>query len=100
MATLNGLFRSGKVKAAYLKRDATLREISNKALSIDELDKEIPNSRTFNRLKSSANKSIEELKLSNSELDILLANKNPDISNDESYIEDQKQLRKQEFFVN
>ena len=96
MATFNDLIRSGKVKAAYLKRDATLGEISNKTLSIVDLDKETPNFRTFDRLETNANKSLEELKLANSELRILLANENPDISNDESYITDQKQLRKQD----
>ena len=99
MATFNDLIRSGKVKAAYLKREAILKELNRKVLNIDELDKETPNVRTFSRLETNANKSLDELKLINSELDILLANENHDISNDESYIADQKQLRKQEFLL-
>ena len=82
MATFNELIRSCKVKAAYLKRDATLKELSRKALSIDELDKETPNVRTFTRLESNANKSLEELKVANRELDILLYKTNPDFRNE------------------
>ena len=99
MATFNDLIKSGKVKAAFLKRDVTLKELSRKALSIDELDKVTPNVRTFERLETNANNSLDELKIINTELDLLLVNENPDISNDESYIADQKQLRKQEFLL-
>ena len=97
MATFNDLIKSGKVKAAFLKRRATLREINNKALSIDELDKETPYVKTFERLETNAIKSLEELKAVCSDLNIVLENENPDIANDESYIADQKQLRKHEF---
>ena len=99
MASFNDLIKSGKAKATYLKREAILREINNKALSIDELDKENPNVRTFERLETNANKSLEKLKLASSELNIILENENPDIANEESYIADQKQLRKQEFLL-
>ena len=52
MATFNDLIRSGKVKAAYLKREATLKELSCKVLNIDELDKNNPKVRTFSRLEA------------------------------------------------
>ena len=97
MATFNDLIRSGKVKAAFLNRDAILKEIRNKALSIDELDKETPNVRTFTRLESNANKSLEELKVANRELDILLFEANPDFRNEENYIADQKLVIDKEF---
>ena len=99
MATFNDLIKTSKVKAAYLKRNATLREINNKALSIDELDKETPNVKTFERLETNAIKSLEELKAVCSDLNIALENENPNIAKDESYIADQKQLRKEEFLL-
>ena len=99
MASFTDLIKTGKIKAAFLKRNATLKELSRKALSIDELDKETPNVTTFSRLETNANNSLDELKTINIELDILLESENPDIANDESYIADQKQLRKQEFSV-
>ena len=52
MATFNDLIKSDKVKAAFLKRNATLRKLNNKALSIDELDKETPNVRTFGTVRA------------------------------------------------
>ena len=99
MATFTDLIKSSKVKAAFLKKNATLREINNKALSIDELDKETPNVKTFERLEKNAIKSLEELKAVCSDLNIALENENPNIAKDESYIADQKQLRKEEFLL-
>ena len=66
MATFNDLIRSGKVKAVFLKRDVTLKELSHKALSIDELDKETPNVMTFSRLETNANNSLDELQITTS----------------------------------
>ena len=97
MAEFDELIKSGKIQAAYLQRQATLKEISQKVLSIKELDQANPNSRTFNRLESNANKSIYELKLANRELNIQLYKANPDIDNDESYMTDQKLVREQQF---
>ena len=61
MASFTDLIKTGKIKAAFLKRNATLKELSRKALSIDELDKETPNVTTFSRLETNANKSLDEL---------------------------------------
>ena len=95
MAEFTDLIKSGKIQAAYLQREATLKEISRNVLSIEELDQENPNSRTFNRLESNANKLLDELKLANRELDILLEKANPDFDKDESYKADQKLVREQ-----
>ena len=97
MAEFTELIKSGKIQAAYLQRQATLEEISRNVLLIKDLDQANPNSRTFNRLESNANKSLDELKLANRELEIRLHKVNPDINNDESYIADQKFVRKQQF---
>ena len=90
MAEFTELIKSGKIQAAYLQRQATLKEISRNVLLIKDLDQENPNSRISNRLESNANKSLDELKLANRELDILLDKANLDFVNDESYIADQK----------
>ena len=97
MAEFTDLIKSGKIPAAYLHRDAILKDISQKVLLIQELDQEKPNSRTFGRLESNANKSLDELKLAIRDLDILLTKENSDISNDKSYIADQITVRTQEF---
>ena len=97
MAEFTELIKSGKIQTAYLQRQATLKEISQIVLSIKDLDQSNPNSRTFNRLESHANISIDELKLANRELNILLDKANPDIDKDESYKADQKLVREQQF---
>ena len=97
MAEFTTLIKSGKIQTAYLQRQATLKEIGRNVLLIKDLDQENPNSRTFNRLESNANKSLEELKLGNRELNIQLHKANPDIDNDESYKADQKLVREQQF---
>ena len=97
MATFTDLIKSSKVKAAFLKRNATLREINNKALSIDELDKETPNVKTFERLETNAIKSLEELKAVCSDLNIVLENENSDIANDESYIANKNNSKNMNF---
>ena len=97
MATFNQLIKSGKVKAAYLKRQATLEQINRNVLSINNLDQETPNVRTFIRLESNANKTLEELKVANIELDTLLFEANPDFRNEENYIADQKLVIDKEF---
>ena len=56
MATFNELIKSGKIRQAYLQRLATTEEISQKILSIKALDQENPNSGTFNKLETNANK--------------------------------------------
>ena len=99
MAEFTTIIKSGKIQAAYLQRQATLTEISQNVLLIKDLDQENPNSRTFNRLESNANKSIDELKLANRELNIQLHKANPDIDNDESYKADQKLVREQQFLL-
>ena len=99
MTEFTDLIKSGNIRKAYSQRQATLNEISQNVLSIKELDQENPNSRTFNRLESNANKSLDELKLANRELDILLDKANPDIDNDESYKADQKLVREQQFLL-
>ena len=98
MATFTELIKSGKIQAAYSQRQAILNEISRNVLLIKDLDQENPNSRTFNRLESNANKSIEELKVANRELDILLFEANPDFRDEENYIADQKMLENKSFY--
>ena len=99
MADFTELIKSGKINSAYLQRQATLKEISQYVLLLKELDQENPNSRTFNRLDSNANKSLDELKLANRELNIQLDNTNPDINNEEFYKADQKLAREQQFLL-
>ena len=72
MAEFTTLIKSGKIQTAYLQRQATLGEIGQSVLLIKDLDQDNPNSRTFNRLESNANKSIVELKLASRELNMLL----------------------------
>ena len=97
MATFKDLIKSGKVQAAYLHRGAILDEIYKNVLSIEKLDQETPNVRTFDRLETNANKSLEELKLAKRELYILLEQANHDIKDDEEYIADQKLVLDNEF---
>ena len=99
MAEFNTLIKSSKIQTAYFERNATLDEISQNILSIKALDQENPKSRTFSRLESNANKSLEELKLANRKLTLLLMNANSNYSNDESYKTDQKRVREQEFLL-
>ena len=99
MADFTTLIKSSKIQAAYLQRQVTLEEISQNILSIKTLDQQNPNSRTFSRLESSASKSLEELKLANRELNLLLIKANPNFSDDESYKTDQKLVREQKFFL-
>ena len=97
MATFNELIKSGKVKAAYLKRQATLEQINRNVLSINNLDQETPNVRNFIRLESNAENTLEQLKEVNIELDTLLFEANPDFRNEENYIADQKLVIDKEF---
>ena len=97
MATFNELIKSGKIRQAYVQRLATTEEISQKILSIKALDQENLSSGTFNRLETNANKSLEDLKVANRDLDIQLYNINPNINDDESYIADIKLVRDKEF---
>ena len=97
MATFTDLIKSGKVQAAYLNREAILDEIDKNVLSIAKLDQETPKLRTFERQETNANKSLEELKLANRELYILLEQANHDIKDDEEYIADQKLVIDKEF---
>ena len=99
MAEFTELIKSGKIKAAYLQRQATLKELSQNVLLIKELDQENPNSRTFNRLESNANKLLDELKLVNGELDIQLIKANPDINNDDSHKIGSKTCKRTTVFV-
>ena len=68
MATFNDLIRSGKVKAAFLRRGAILNDTYKNVLSIEKLDQVTPNVRAFERQETNANKSLEELKLVKREL--------------------------------
>ena len=99
MAEFTELIKSGKIQAAYLQRQATLEQINQNVLSIKDLDQENPNSRTFNRLESNANKLLDEWKLADRELIIHLVKVNPDIKDDESYKADQKLARAQQFLL-
>ena len=62
MASFIDIIKSGKCKAAYLKRQAILEEINQNALSIKELDQDKPNDRIFTKLECNSNKSLEQLK--------------------------------------
>ena len=97
MAEFTTLITSGKIQTAYLQRQGTLEEISRNVLSIKDLDRVNLNSRTFNRLESFASKSLEELRLANRELDVLLMKANPNVIDDKSYKSDQKMVRERQF---
>ena len=91
------LIKSGKVRTAYLHRQALLGELKQNELLIKDLDQDSPNARTFARLESKANKALEEWKLADRELPIQLLNANPDIKDDKSYMADLKIARDQQF---
>ena len=97
MATFTDLIKSCKCKAAYLKRQATLEQINQNVLAINKLDQETPNVRTFIRLESNADKTLEQLKVANIELDTLMFEANPDFRNEENYIANQKLVVDKEF---
>ena len=97
MASFTERIKSGKIRQAYLQRHATIDEISQKILSIKALDQENPSSGTFKRLEINANKSLDELKVANRELEIQLYDVNPDIIDDESYNAYKKLVRDEEF---
>ena len=91
------LIKSGKVRTAYLHRQALLDQLKQNELLIKDLDQDTPNARTFTRLESNANKALEEWKVADRDLSIQLLNANPDIKNDKSYMADQKLARDQQF---
>ena len=99
MSSFNDLIKSGKIKAAFLLKQAKLTDINDKAQMINGLDTENPNSRSFNRLDSNADKSVSELKAAIEDLSILLRKANPDIAKDESYIADTKFNRSAVFVI-
>ena len=78
MADFTQLIKSGKFQTAYLKRWATSNQINENVLLIQGLDRENPDSGTFNRLESDANKLLEEWKAADRELDIYLVKANPE----------------------
>ena len=99
MADFTQLIKSGNTQKAYLKRWAILNQINKNVLLIQGLDSKNPDSTTFNRLESEANRLLQEYKIADRELDIHLAKANHDINNDEYYKADQKLARDQQFFV-
>ena len=97
MAKFNDQIKFGKCQAAYLKRNAILNDMYENVLSIESLDQVNPSLRTFQRQESSANRSLEELKVAKRELYILLEQANHNIKDDEEFIADQKEVIKDEF---
>ena len=97
MTEFTQIIKSGKSQTAYLHRQTLLDEIDRNVTLINDLDRENPIVRTFTRFEYNVNKSLDELKLANVELDTHLVKSNPDINNDESYKIDQKIVREQVF---
>ena len=97
MAEFTQLIKSGNTQKAYSHRQAILNEIKRNVSLIKELDQENPIARTFNRVETNVNESLNKLKLANIDLDTYLVKSNPDIYNDESYKIDQKSVNEQFF---
>ena len=57
MATFSELIKSGKIKAAYLKKQTALTDINRNVQLVNDLDKSTPNIRSFTRLDKSASES-------------------------------------------
>ena len=72
MASFEELIKSKGVQSAFLKKQAVVAELERQLQVINALDRDTPNSRSFNRVEVSANESLEELKGACRDLDILL----------------------------
>ena len=99
MATFNDLICSGKIKSAFVLKQAKLADITDKVQMINDLDKLSPKSRIFSRYETDANESLSELKAAIEDLYILLHKANPDIDNDESYKADLKLVSEQQLLL-
>ena len=97
MAKFSDLIKFGKVQIVYLNRNAILNDIYKNVLSIERLDQVTPSQRTFERQETIANKSLEELKVANRDLYILLEQANHNIKDDEEYIADKTRMIDKEF---
>ena len=90
MAKFVDLIKSGKVKTAYLQKQGALAEMTYNLNLIKDLDTVTPNLRVFSRLEAGANSALDKLKVTSTELSIVLSDANPDIASDESYVTDLK----------
>ena len=97
MATFSDLIQSGKIKAAYLKKQTAVADIDRNVQLVNDLDKDSPNIRVFTRIDNSASESLQKLKDVLCDLDLLLHEANPEIETDEEYIADQKHIRESQF---
>ena len=97
MATFSDLIQSGKIKAAYLKKQTAVTDINRNVQLVNDLDKDSPNIRVFTRIDNSASESLQKLKDALCDLDFLLHEANPEIETDEEYIADQKHVRDSQF---
>ena len=97
MAKFVDLVKSGKVKAAYLQKQGALADITYNLNMIKDLDRETPNVRIFSTFVNNANGSLDKLRVTSNELNILLYDANPNYASDESYIADLKYDRGQHF---
>ena len=97
MATFSDLIQSGKIKAAYLKKQTAVADIDRNVQLVKDLDEDSPSVRVFTRIDNSASESLQKLKDALCDLDLLLYEVNPEIKSDEEYIADQKQVRESQF---
>ena len=97
MATFSDLIQSGKIKAAYLKKQTEVSDIIRNIQLVNDLDKDSPNIRVFTRIDNSASESLQKLKDTLCDLDLLLHEANPEIETDEEYIADQRHVRESQF---
>ena len=93
MASFTSLIKSGKIKTAYLHKQAVLEDINTHVQIITELDKDSPSERVFSRMERDADTTIHDLKVAIRELSKLLYEQNPEISTDTDFLSDQKNNR-------
>ena len=97
MALFVDLIKSGKIKTAYLQKQAALSDLTYNEKMIKALDVETPNVRIFTKLESDANNALTTLKEAIKALNILLFDANPEIASDEDYLADVSQDRTHHF---
>ena len=93
MASFKDLIKTGKIKAAFYKKQAILEDVNTHVQLISELDKLAPNARKFARRELEANRVLNDLNITTRELSQLLYEQNMDISKDTDFLEDQKHSR-------
>ena len=97
MTTFKEIIKTKPVLSLYTQRDTELLALENKVDKLDGLDKENPNLRIFTRIEAESNDALMKLEKANKALIHSLLKHNPDIKSDQSYKDDQKNVRDVDF---